>query len=144
MKQINQSILKISIAIIIILSSLSAIMILAKSDYKPISAKLFAVTYSVFLYGITSSICMAVSFREKYRSLGIAGISISAAGFALSLFGIFSNVSSVTLFKLIFGLTIAAIALAHISFLYYLNMQNKYASTARTVAVVFISIFSFL
>lgn len=109
-----------------------------------VSGKIFAICFSLILFGITATISMVVTRKPLYKGLGIAGALIS--GLAFLLFGvvILGEIEEEWLLKLGFVLFILSIALAHISLLHYFNLQNKYAFYARITATVAIAIFSLL
>lgn len=62
----------------------------------------------------------------------------------MSAIAILGGVSDISMLQLSGALLIASIALAHICLLFHFNLQNKYAHSARTTAIIAISLFAFL
>ena len=129
---------------VIIAAVLSSIMIMTSNDPSPGNAKLLMIAFSFIFFGITGSICWATARKSEHSILGNAGMIISAVAFLYSTILILGEVESTSMLKMAFCFFIASFALAHISFLFYVNVKNKYASIARIVATLFISFFSLL
>jgi hypothetical protein len=144
MNSTNQSFLKVFIAIVILAGLSATIMILVSDSPSPTGSKLLSIAFSFIFYGITGTICWATARKSEHNLLGSAGMIISAVAFLFTTILIAGEVESTDLLKIAFSLLIASIALAHICFLFYINVQNKYAAIARILAALFISFFSLL
>jgi hypothetical protein len=144
MNPTNQSLLKIMIGIVILAGAVATLVIMTSDYISPGSNKLLSITFSLIFYGITGSICWAAARKKEYNLLGNAGMIISVVTFLLTTILIVGEVESEDMLKLVFCLMIASIALAHISFLFYITVQNNYTAIARILATVFISLFSLL
>lgn len=137
--------LKLLIILVAAIGALAAILMLA-GVFDGFSGKFIGITFSMLYYGIMGCICHAVIRKKEYYGLGIAGIAVAAAGFLLNLLLILleKEIFTADFAKVVLALLLVSLALAHISFLFYINIQNKYAALARTIAVIFISLFTFL
>jgi|CXWL01.1.fsa_nt_gi hypothetical protein len=142
MNQNNQQLIKASVVIVIIAGLLGALSVLG-GNIGAATAKIFSVSFILIFFGITASICMAVTRKSEYKILGTAGMVVSGAAFLLFFIMILGETGGEGLLKLAFTLVIAAFALAHICFLHYITVQNKYASYARIIATISITLFSF-
>jgi hypothetical protein len=144
MNQTNQLLLKLLIGIVILAGVGAAIMIMTSNNVSSGGNKLLTIAFSFLFYGITGSICWAITRKREHNLLGNSGIIISAVAFLFQTILIVGEVDSTDMLKLAFSLFIVSIALAHICFLFYITVQNRYASMARVLATLFISIFSLL
>ncbi len=144
MNQNNQQPLKVLIGLVILAGLAATIIVLSSDDFNPWSSKTLAIALSLLFYGITGTVCWAVTRKKEHNILGYAGLAVAGVGFLLNTAGILGEFKSTEMLKLTFNLWIASIGLAHISFLFYITVQNRYASIARTVATIFIAIFSLL
>lgn len=143
MNQNNQQLIKASVITVIIAGALGALSILA-GGIDVANAKLFGISFTLILFGITATISFVVTSKPEYKTLGTAGMVVSAVAFLLSLILILSEADGKSLPQLAFCLMIASIALAHICLLHHFNLQNKYALYARMTATASISIFSLI
>jgi hypothetical protein len=143
MNQNNQQLIKIAVIVVIIAGLLGALSVIA-SDIGVASMKLFALSLILIVFGITATICMVVTRKPEYKTLGMAGMVVSASGFFISAIVILAEISDSGILQLAFSLFIAAIALAHICLLHHFNLQNKYAYYARMTATIAIALFSLI
>ncbi len=143
MHQNNQQLIKASIVIVIIAGLLGALSIVA-TGIGPASAKLFSLSLSLIIFGMTTTISMVVTRKPEFKLLGIAGMVVSGMAFLLFFIMILGETGGEGLLKLAFALFIAAIALAHICLLHHFTLQNKYALYARITATIAIAIFSLI
>ena len=144
MNRTNQPFLKVLIIGILVIGVAGTAIILGGELYRDLNAKILYITYSVLIYGITASVCWAVTRKNKYRGLGTTGIIVSVLAALLNVALAISETGTQDVLQIAFTFFIVAISMAHICFLFYITIQNKYAEAARTVAVIFISIFSLL
>lgn len=142
MNESKQPLLKITIALVIIAAIAATVMIFLSDGYDMNGSKIAFTCFSLIFFGITGSICLATTGNPKFGIIGNIGVIISVFAFLLINIIVHGEIESTELLKAGFSLFILAIALAHISFLFHINIQNKYASTTRIIAVIFISIFS--
>lgn len=133
MHQHNQQLIKASIVIVIIAGLLGALSIIA-TGIGPASAKLFSVSLSLIIFGMTATISMVVTRKPEFKALGIAGMVVSGMAFLLFFCIILGEIGGEGLLKLAFALFIGAIALAHICLLHHFTLQNKYTFYARITA----------
>ena len=143
MNQNNQQLIKASIITVIIAGALGALSILG-GGLGVANAKLFSISFILILFGITAAISFVVTRKPEYKTLGTAGMVVSAAAFLLFFIVILTELGEQGIFQLAFCLMIAAIAIAHICLLHHFNLQNRYALYARMTATVAISLFSLL
>jgi len=143
----DQGFLKFYIILVIVMAAIGTLVTLG-GGISLGSSKAIAIIILFLVYNITGCICWVTSKRPEYNVLGIIGAVASGLGFVVAFMLIIMGSSSMSgaegLFKMAFGIFIISIAFAHICLMYYFHVQNKYAHTARTVAVIFISIFSML
>ena len=144
MKPSTQPILTSLIALVGGLAIISALLILVVKVDSEFSGKFVAISLSLFFYGITGSICWAASRRSEVRSLGIAGIIVAVFAFLVFTIYVLAEPKGVDFIRLTFSLFLLAIAFAHICFLFYLTMRNKYASMTRVITSIFIGLFTLL
>ncbi|HEV7781516.1 MAG TPA: hypothetical protein VGO58_09625 [Chitinophagaceae bacterium] len=142
MDQNNQQLIKASVVVVIIAGALGALMVLA-GDIGPVTGKIFALCFSLIIFGITGTICMVVTRKPEYKTLGGAGMVTSGLGFLMSFIMVVGEVGDDGLLKLGAVCLILSIALAHICLLHHFTLQNKYAVYARITATTAIAIFSF-
>ena len=143
MNQNNPQFIKASVIIVIIAGLLGAIAVMSGGIGLE-NAKMIAVCISLIIFGITSTICMVVTRKPEYKTLGTAGMIVSGTAFLLAFVMIIGSVENEGILKVGFALFIASIALAHICLLHHFNLQNKYALYARITATIAITIFSLL
>ncbi len=141
MDQNNQQLIKASVVTVIVAGALGTLAVLA-GGIGVVSAKIFALSLSIIIFGITATICMVVTRKAEYKTLGTAGMAISGLGFLLTLIIVIGETADQGLLKLALCFLILSIALAHICLLHHFTLQNKYALYARITATVAISIFS--
>jgi len=139
----NQKLILTSVIIVIIAGVFGALSVIAEG-IGVTSGKIFACCLFLLIFGILATICMVVMRKPELFTLGMVGVFVSIAGFALTFLMIVANIFDEVLLKMTGVLFVVAIALAHISLLYHFNLQNKYAVYARITACIFISLFTFL
>ncbi len=144
MKPSTQPILTSLIALVSGLAIISALLILVVNGESEFSGKFIAISFSLFIYGITGSICWAASRRNEVRSLGMAGVVVAVFAFLVFTIYVLAEPKEVDFIRLTFSLFLLAIAFAHICFLFYLTMRNKYASVTRIITSIFIGLFTLL
>lgn len=144
MKPSTQPILTSLIALVSGLAVISALLILVVNGDSEFSGKFIAISFSLFLYGITGSICWATSRRNEVRGLGIAGVIVAVFAFLIFTIYVLAEPKGVDFIRLTFSSFLLAIAFAHICFLFYLTMRNKYASMTRIITSIFIGLFTLL
>lgn len=143
MNQNNQQFIKASVIIVIIAGLLGALAVISGGIGLE-NGKLIAISLSVIIFGITATICMVVTRKPAFKTLGNAGMIVSGLAFLVAFIMIVGAIESEEILKIGFALFIASVALAHICLLHNFNLQNKYALYARMVATIAISIFSLL
>jgi hypothetical protein len=143
MDQNNQQLIKASVVIVIVTGLLGALSVVA-DGIGATSGKIFSLSLSLLLFGITAAISMVVTRKPEYKTLGTAGMIASGLGFLLLAIVILGGTDGGGLVQLAFALFITAIALAHICLLHNFNLQNKYAHYARMTATIAIAIFSLI
>ncbi len=141
MNQNNQSLIKAAIAITIIAGVAGALSAIGGS-IDPSTGKIYATCFMIIFFGITGTLSMVAGNKPENKLLGLAGIAASIGAFLLFSIMLIGENGSEILLKIAFILSIAAIALAHISLLFHITIQNKYAGFARIAATVAISLFS--
>jgi len=143
MFQNNQQFIKVSVIVVIIAGLLGALAVIS-SGIGLENAKMISISLILIIYGITATICMVVTSKPAYKTLGTAGMIVSGIAFLLTLIMIIGEIGNEELLKGSFAFFIASVALAHICLLHHFNLQNKYALYARITATAAIAIFSFL
>lgn len=141
MNQNNPQVIKAAVIVVIVAGLLGALTIMTEGIGIG-SAKIFAICLALIIYGITATICMVVTRKPECRSLGNAGMVVSASAFLLVFIITVGEVGDEGLLKFAFALFIASIALAHICLLHNFNLQNKYALYARITGTIAIAVFS--
>ncbi len=140
----NQQTIKGGIITVIIAGALCVLTILASDSMGSGGGKLFSICFSVIFFGITAVISAVAGKHPDYKGLGNAGAIVSGIAALMVVVITLGEPTDKLIYQLTGSLTIAAIALAHISLLHHFKIQNKYANQARTLATVFISIFSLI
>jgi len=143
MNRNNQQAIKTFIAIVILAGVLGILSILAGS-ISEITGKLFMICYSLIVFGLLAAPCMVVAEKPQYKGLGAAGMITASLGFLFTLICILAGIGQEDMLRFILILFVASFALAQMSFLFHINIQNKYAGYARITATVAIAIFSFV
>jgi hypothetical protein len=143
MLQNNQQFIKVAVIVVIIAGLLGALAVLS-SGIMLANGKMIAVCLLLIIYGITATICMVVTSKPAYKTMGIAGMFVSGVAFLLAFVTIIGEIGNEYLLKAAFVFFIASVGLAHICLLHHFNLQNKYALYARMTATAAIAIFSFL
>ena len=143
MNQNNQQFIKVSVIVAIIAGLLGALAVLS-SGIGLENAKMISISLVLIIYGITATVCMVVTGKPAFKTLGTAGMIVSGIAFLLALIMIVGEIGNEELLKLGFASFIASVGLAHICLLHHFNLQNKYALYARMTATAAIAIFSFL
>ena len=141
MEQNNQQLIRASIVTVIIAGALGALTVFA-GDLGIATAKILALCMTLLIFGIMGTLCFVVTSQLKYKTLGTAGMIVSALGFLLTAIMVIGETGDEGMMKLAVCLLLLSIALAHISLLHHFQLQNKYAVYARTTATVAISIFT--
>lgn len=109
------------------------------------TAKLFLICLSFILFSISFVAGLVVAEKPAYKSLGNAAMIVSAIAFLIIIVLIFTGVQdNLSIFKLALILFLLALALGHLSVLYHFNLNNKYAEMSRTLAMIFLSIYTFI
>jgi hypothetical protein len=144
MNSTAQSFLKILIAIVILAGATATIMVMVADEPSAGGSKILSIAMSLIFFGITGSICWAAARKPQHNILGNAGMIVSAVAFLYTTMLVLGEVDSTAMLRVAFCFFIASIALAHISFLFYINARNKYASIVRVLATLFITFFSLL
>jgi hypothetical protein len=142
MDQNNQQLIKASVVTVIIAGALGTVTVFAGSIGAG-SAKIFALSFSLILFGITATTCMVVTRKPELKMAGNAGMAVSALGFLLTLIIVIAEIVDQVVLKLALVSLILAIGLAHICLLHHFTLQNKYALYARITATIAISVFTF-
>jgi hypothetical protein len=143
MLQNNQQFIKVSVMVVIIAGLLGALAVLS-SGIMLANGKMISICLLLIIYGITATLCMVVTSKPAYKTMGTAGMIVSGIAFLLALIMIAGSVENEELLKTAFAFFIASVGLAHICLLHHFNLQNKYALYARMTATAAIAIFSFL
>jgi hypothetical protein len=143
MLQNNQQFIKASVIIVIIAGLIGALSVMSGGIGLE-NAKMISISLALIIYGITATICMVVTRKPAYKSLGTAGMIVSGIAFLLAFIMIVGTIENEELLKIGFVFFIASVALAHICLLHYFNLQNKYALYARYTATAAIALFSLL
>jgi hypothetical protein len=141
MDQNNQQLIKGSIITVIVAGILGALSVLA-GGIGIATIKIFSLSLTLLIFGVTATISLVVTNRAKYRTLGTAGVFVSALGFLLTAVIVIGEAGDEGVMKLAVSLLLLSIALAHICLLHHFTLQNKYAVYARTTATVAISVFT--
>ncbi|HMK26299.1 MAG TPA: hypothetical protein VK483_09740 [Chitinophagaceae bacterium] len=139
----NQQFIKVSIIVVIIAGLLGALAVMS-SGIMLANGKMIAICLLLIIYGITATICMVVTSKPAYKTMGTAGMIVSVIAFLLALIMIVGTVENEELLKTTFAFFIASVGMAHICLLHHFNLQNKYALYARMTATAAIALFSFL
>ncbi len=134
---------------IIVAGILSALLIISGDTFSfasdGITARLFLICLSFILFSLTFVAGLVVAEKPPYKTLGNAAMIVSGVAFLLIVILIFTGVDdNLGIIKLAIILFIVAFALAHLSVLYHFNLNNKNAIMARTLAMVFLSIYTFI
>ncbi len=143
MLQNNQLFIKVSVIVVIIAGLFGALAVMSGGIGLE-NAKMISISLALIIYGITATICMVVTRKPAYKTLGTAGMIVSGIAFLLAFIMIVGAIGNEELLKGGFSFFIASVALAHICLLHNFNLQNKYALYARMTATAAIAIFSFL
>jgi len=143
MLQNNQQFIKVSVIVVIIAGLLGALAVLS-SGIGLENAKIISISLVLIIYGITSTLCMVVTGKPAYKTLGNAGMIVSGIAFLLAFTLIVGSIDNEELLKIEFAFFIASVGLAHICLLHHFNLQNKYALYARMTATAAIALFSLL
>ena len=142
MNQNNPQLIKASVVTVIIAGILGVLTILA-GDIGATSGKVFILSFALILFGILGTICMVVTRKPEYKTLGLAGMFIAGLGFLLTFIIVLTDLGDEGISKFALVCLILSIAMAHICLLHHFNLQNKYAVYARITATTAIAIFSF-
>ncbi len=144
-QQNDQLGLKIAIGVIVAAGIISAIgSFTIGIDTSKGIVKLISVCTNALFYGLLGALCYSVFNNTNTQQLSLIGMAICGFGFLLSAFSILGETQSQGLIKATFSFFILSIAFAQICMLYKITIVNKYAAISRVIAVVAISIFSFM
>ena len=143
MKQKPQTIKALVIAVIIA-GILGSITILAIDSLGVEGIKVLGICLSLIIYGICGAVCMVVSEKPAYKTLGGAGMIIAVFAFVLTAVVIIAEIGDAGFLQFLSSLFIILLGLSHICLLHHFNLQNKYASYARITATVAIALFTLL
>jgi hypothetical protein len=144
-RQNNQVGLKIAISVIVFAGIVSAIGCFTIGiDTSKGMIKLISVCTNALFYGLLGALCYSIFNNNNTQQLSLIGISICGFGFLLNAISIMTETQSQGLLKAVISFFILSIAFAQICMLYKITIVNKYAAIAKVIAVVAISIFSFM
>ncbi len=143
-KKHNPGTIKLMVIAVIVAGILGALTVMAIENFGNTGIKIFAICLVLIVCGIMATVSLVVGERAEYKTLGAAGMIVSALVFLLTLIVIIGEIENVGFLKFVFSLFILSVGLSHISLLHYFSIQNKYARYARMTATVAISLFSIL
>src|SRR5262245_22418656 len=87
----NQSLLKLLIGMVIVAGLIAALLVLSGESNSETPIKIIIIAFSFLFFGITSSVCLAVTRKPEHRMLGGIGIAISFIAFIIITFLVFSD-----------------------------------------------------